>query len=414
MIEQYNAVLKILHSSISDAPLSLPSDTDWESIYEILGRGKVLGITFRCISALPEEQRPAKELLSIWQRHVFSRGFQQMISNHELSNVLSAAKAKGLTPVVFKGIFLANLYPEPNMRFSSDCDIFIIAQDRQEMEQVLTKMNYIKNEEHSKEHVPVYQNLDKQHMLVVELHDCLWEDYTGHQMDLLDSLKLTAPETLIDASCCNIPVTTLGYTEHLIYQIFHVAKHFAFDSLPLRYLIDLTLFINNFCDKLDLSRFWTAMDMLKYTRFCTSLFTICIKHLGMTQKILPAGYSLGEINESLLIDIMTLGNTFGHAIGHYASTEPIDPFFTRKNKIGTSEFSRVKARFFPTADELKEKYDYAQKCRLLLPIAWIHRFVSAGIFVVDNSIRKRSTTAIWENADYRLRLLQELDMLDEK
>lgn len=410
----YSDTLQLIYATMYKSTPVLSDSIDWANIYQFLLRGKLLGVTYRCVSTLPESKQPPKDLLAQWHSYTFHKGLQQMISVSALSHVLSAASQKNLHPVTFKGILLADLYPEPNMRFSSDADIYIPVNERDAMEQLLTELGYQKNEKHSKEHVPVYQNKTPQQKLTIELHDCLWEDYVGKQTELLEALCLTSPDTLLELSACNLPVRTMGHTEHLIYQIFHTAKHFALDSLPLRYLVDLTFFINHYFDEIDKKRFWDAMDQLNYTKFSHSLFLICTTYLGMTMQMLHPRFSSDNINERLLSDIFTAGLELPDNLGHWASTTPIAPYFLRKTKIATTDLQKKMSRIFPSADELNEHFAYAKKHKFLLPIAWIHRFFNGFTYTIRNLKRKRSTAKILGNADYRLSLLQELEMLDEK
>lgn len=410
----FSDTLNLIYAAVNKTEPVLSDTPDWSQIYTFLLQGKLLGVTYQCVAGLSSSAQPQEAILSSWKQHSFSKGFQQLISVSELAHVLKTATDKNLHPIVFKGITLATLYPEPNMRFSSDADIYIAPMERDSMEQLLLELGYSKNEKHSKEHVPVYQNLNTTRKLTIELHDCLWEDYTGKQTEILEELHLVDTDSLINMHACDIPVCTLGHTEHLIYQIFHVAKHFALDSLPLRYLVDLTLFVNNHIDQVNVKRFWDAMEQLNYTKFSNSLFTICSTCFGMKKEMLHPGLPSEQINDHLLTDIFTLGIALPENLGHWSSTTPIVPYFLRKNKIATTKMQRTKSRFFPSASELNDNFSYAKKHKILLPIAWGHRFINGFIYVIRNLKRKRSTSTILNNADYRLSLLQELEMLDEK
>ncbi len=407
-------ILKLAGASITNDVPDITGEIDWDQTYHLLSKGKLTGITYNTVAKLPEDVKPESGFLARWKGQVFSRGMHQLMANGELSRVLSAATEKGLHPIPFKGILLSCLYPEPNMRFSCDADIYIDTSEKAEMETLLVSLGFTPNLEHSIEHVAVYQNFKSGHKLAIELHDCLWEDYVGPQTKVLESLKLTSPDTLIHTTACGISVCTLGHTQHLIYQIFHAAKHFAFDALPMRYLLDLTVFINAHYNHIDFPAFWDAMKKLSYDKFSHSLFQICVSYMGMNEGSLNPAYVSLPLNESLLVDLVDAGRELDPKIGHWASKEAILPYFLRQNKIGTTEFERKKSRYFPSAEELKDKFGYAKKCKLLLPVAWCHRFISAFIYVVRNKIQKRSTTTIFSNADYRLALLQDLGMLEEK
>ena len=338
---------------------------------------------------------------------------KQLASTQELRRILKLANEQNLTPVLFKGIVLAALYPEPSMRFSSDADIFIPSDQRPAMEQLLVSQGYTLIPGASKEHVPVYHINAGNRYLRIELHDCLWEDYTGTQADILESLQLTSPDTLLTLFPLGIPVLTLGHTEHLIYQLFHIAKHFAFEGLRLRFLTDLTLFINTYKREIDFTRFWSAMELLGYSSFCDSLFRICIHYLSMSDDVLPSSKGNPPLNEAFLEDIVLAGKVGDSQVNNWASTDMLASYFMRNNTASSGLKHKLEI-LFPMPSALKDKFSYAKKCPLLLPIAWIHRFFNAFRYSILCKKQNQSASDVLSNAEYRLELMKSVGLIETK
>lgn len=410
----YKQILALVKSSIHSEDYTPDINIPWMDAYHILATGKLTGVVYQNICRLPAPYCPDADVLNVWKDVAFQRGFRQLLSFQELNHVLQEANKKGLHPVIFKGISLAALYPEPNMRFSSDSDILISPAERSAMETLLLELGYSFVESASKQHVPVYKIDQANRCLKIELHDCLWEDYTGLQADLLEQLQLSAPETLLHITACKVPITTLGYEQHLIYQMFHIAKHFAFEGLPLRYLTDLTLYINTYHNEIDSSHFWNVMKKLKYDVFCDAIFKICVYYLGMNSFLLSSEYDKYNLNEALLIDILTAGHEEGTATEAWASTDTLALYLMRNTQVAPTHFSQKMHMFFPGPSELKDKFSYAKKYKILLPIAWIHRFIGAICYSRYCKRRGTSSNDIYNKIDHRLKLMKDLKMVDFK
>lgn len=414
MKQLYEQTLALVKTSIYRESYIPNAAIPWQDAYLILDTGKLTGVVYHNISQLPDSYCPDAHILNPWKELIFQKGFRQLLSIQELCRVLQAAQKKGLHPVIFKGIALATLYPEPNMRFSSDSDILISPAECSAMESLLLDMGYSFVKSASKQHVPVYMINHANRFLKIELHDCLWEDYTGLQADLLEQLQLSAPKTLLHTTACNIPITTLGYEQHLIYQMFHIAKHFAFEGLALRYLVDLTLYINAYHNEIDPSHFWDVMKKLKYDVFCDAIFKICIHYLGMDASLLSAEYKQYDLNEALLMDILTAGKKVGTAAEAWSSTDTLALYLMRNTQATSTHFSQKIHMLFPSPSELKDKFSYAKKYKILLPIAWIHRFISAICYSMYCKKQGTSSSDAYNKINYRLGLMKDLQMVDFK
>lgn len=115
------------------------------------------------------------------------------------------------------------------------------------------------------------------------------------------------------------------------------------------------------------------MDLEIFTR---ALFEACHKLFGLN---VPEGWECDErMNDTIINFILDVFN--GGAYGN----ENYDRI-TANRMIYYSEGSEVKtsgqkirtllALVFPRSDKLDVRFAYAKKYRMLLPLAWIHRFI---------------------------------------
>ena len=263
--------------------------------------------------------------------------------------------------------------------------------------------------EDSKEMVPVYVHPFRNHK--IELHFSLWEDYEGYQMELLDSMQLTREESLIKIKIGNADAWTLSPTNHLIFQMFHIIKHFVVQGIGTRYMLDITCFVNHHLNELDKDMFWSCMEQLHYTDFCIHYFRLCIKYLNLKQDILPNHDCPDDLEkqDKLLSDMMAFSN---REKADYKVITLMSPYLEgRETRSGGSVMRKLRL-IFPKPDVLQDDFAYAKKHHILLPIAWVHKW---GRFV-KNRLTGKSTSAVnkLEEADSRIAIMQEMKLLGDK
>lgn len=330
-----------------------------------------------------------------------------------IRNIVNAAKEKGLLLILFKGCVLADLYPEYIQRISCDTDILVYQEDRNRAEQLLEELGYVRNQEKSNPEVQVYQLEKPKHN--VELHTCLWEDYTGRRLDILKDMKLDARESLLTMEACGIEVTTLGYEEHLIYQIFHIVKHFSLQGVGIKYLTDIALYVDTYGQYIDYSAFWRKMERLGYDKFCYEFFKLCIDWLGMKDDIIHERQEETGIERMLLLeDLFQLGKTYSDKTAGWQILGMMTPYFVGE-KGGSQSASRRRLQvIFPASKDLPDEYHYAKKYPVLLPIAWGHKAIRYLIRYQKNRKTWYSVSEKLDVAQKRIELMDSLGLLEKK
>lgn len=377
-------------------------DVDWGKMYTFCKYNHVGSI---CYHVAEQAADSNEELLETWKNELFGSGMMEILKLQSLQDVLKKAKERGITLVTFKGCVLSDLYPQFTMRISSDSDLYVPESQREEAVKLLLDCGYEQNMEKSKDMVPVFRK--KQH--TIELHYCLWEDYTGGKMNILENCKLTDPASLVQLNVCGIDVLTLGYTEHLIFQMFHIIKHFIVQGVSFRYLMDITLYVNRYIEKLDTKRFWNSMEELGYDRFCEVFFQCCQQYLGMARTI-TVGRQDAEQSEIqvLLAEIIQLEQR--DQKDAYQLLGIMTSYLTGTRKAADKKWKRKLQVLFPDIKSLSDNYMYAKKCPVLLPIAWIHRGI---LFVFKHQKHKENWYNTQEKlsvAEYRIALLEKLHL----
>lgn len=387
------------------------SEQDLEELYEYAMRGKLLPVLYNTI----QKQEHLKE--NIWMKKWKGASMNLLLRQYGIYNalrqLLKAAEERNIKLIVFKGCVLADLYPQYALRATSDTDLYVYPRDKEKAVQLLKDMGYEWDKEHSNPMVPVF--VQKQSGHCVELHYCLWEDYEGRKMDILQELQLDKEESLIQLKVCNgMQVTTLGYEEHLIYQIFHVIKHFVLQGVSIRYVVDITLYVNQYGKNIDWKIFWAKIEKLQYEKFCMGIFGLGIRYLGMEKACMEGKPVLEEtVLAQMLLDFINKGKIMEEKEAGWQILGIMTPYLEGTEGYEESKWKRNMKIMFPRTSALAEDYGYAKNCALLLPVAWIHRGLKFGI---KRLVRRKDWYSMGEKLDivnHRLGLMKELGLVHE-
>ncbi len=406
-------LLRLLHSVLYDEPVpEMGKEVDWDGLITAAGMGEVVTLLYKKLNELTGENRPAEAKLQWLRDYSMTRGMRRLQNYALLAQVLNKAEERKIQVIVFKGPILGNLYPEPMLRASCDIDIYVEPKDLGAMEQLLVEFGFAKNEEHSKDVVPVYLYGT---MMMLEVHCCLYEDYTGKRIELLKKMDLTNSNKLVKMNVCGMDVTTLGYEEHLIFLMFHLIKHISYSGCSLKTIIDIVLYINAYVDKIDKEDFWKKMKQLNYDNFCRTLFSIGCYYFDMTKDIFIDGSYSENVAKTTMLHLYETGilkaSSKGKEEDRRAASIAYQSLQGKEDKK-ISKFRMWKKTFFPSSKDLSFRYMYARKHPSLVWIAWIHRaFNNVSVRFMSKNDEQVNMVNDIKLANRKLSLLKELDLM---
>lgn len=398
-------LFKILELAIHNKTIELPQkEIDWNFIGRIACENSILPIIYTKIAELPESYLPQSEVMLFWKSISFKMGMKQMVSFGEFKKVIEKARENNISLIPFKGAALAQLYPRYFERYSCDFDILAKKNERPYVHKMLVEMGYECDD--YKEMVPVYRIPDK---VKLEIHFSLYEDYEGSQIDLLNKMQLDNPKKYVPIDLKSVQFNTLGYDEHLIYQFFHIIKHFSFEGISLKYLTDIVLYVEHYHDKMDWNNVWERLRELQYDKFAKIIFFVASKYLGLKYVL----FDESEIEKKNVDDFLeeTLqSKKEGHI--KWGTVRMLEPYLFRNATIEMQD--QIKwSMMFPKAENMPERYAYARKYKILLPYAWLERIVRHMYW---KTIKKRSNTAsdTINEATHKLVVLQDMGIVNSK
>lgn len=393
---------------------------DINRLYDYAVRSKLICATFDAIRFVNANDNP---MYRIWQKYAFEFGLKQINRNNATNKILEEARTENAKAVVFKGMVLAQLYRIPELRVSSDTDILTDRDNEAKMVSVLERLGYVKLVDKSKDEVYNYYNEEFSHL--VELHFCLWEDFKGERMEILNSLKL---DTRTEGVMINgIEVTTLSTEAHLVYMMFHLVKHYVLEGANLKFLFDMALFINKYYDEIDWKFFEESMERLSYIEFANSIFYIMVNYMGLREDAM-SHVKLSERKETeaielnttntintieVILDDLLKGGVRGDGSSNFQMLGIMTPYLTGETDNDSANgLKRKLSIIFPSVKRLDAKrFWYAKKIPILLPVAWVHKWLNFIFYKIRHRSGTYSASEKLRAADKRITLLKDSGLL---
>lgn len=295
----------------------------------------------------------------------------------KLEELYGALEAEGLHPLLVKGLTCRLLYPNPDLRPSSDEDLLARDEELEDIHRVFIRMGMELEGDGRPGQAQVVTYGDRESGLRVELHRKLFPEdaqaYGGMNRCFERSF-----DRGIRLEGANGTVWTMGPDDHLLYLVCHSFKHFLHSGFGVRQVCDICLAAAAWGERIDWDGFFAALEPFRADCFARNLFAIGAEYLGFAGRWPgPMAAALtargGTDCENLLEDLLTAGVYGSSSDARIHSSLITLNAVTAKGEqtLGGSVLRTV----FPSARELEGRYPYLKDRPWLLPGAWIQRLV---------------------------------------
>ena len=384
---------------------ALAEGVDWEAVFMLAQEHKIDGLLLDAICMLPTDKQPPDNVMIAWQENAMLTMMRQAMLVDQLHALLAAFDTAQMKAVVLKGIALKPLYPQPDLRTMSDADLLVTDADIEAARAIMEGQQYVQVEEEPG--VYIYMGPEG---LRVELHAHLFDKTAYGFLSRLDEasmfpISLAEREPVYGGEAWVFPPK-----EHAMFMLCHMAKHMITTGFGLRQTADFILFTQANDDVMDWDAFWAQAKLLGLYPFASAILELGVQYLSMPKgKWSKGAQSDPEAAQDLLMDLLDAG-VFGNRTEERVSSAAV-VYRTYDAKDGDS--GRIRRAIFPSAGTLKAPYLYARRHPLLLPIAWVHRWLNYGWSLMTGKKKHSDTTAGLQVADARLKLLDELGLRDD-
>lgn len=127
MVNSDNIFIELLQISVGNRErLScMPSDTEWDEIYETAKKQSLLGVLTEGLDKLPPEQKPYRPLLLRWLKNIDLIEDRNKSINNLCVALVNRFAEDGKKSCILKGQGVGCYYPKPLLRQCGDIDIWL-------------------------------------------------------------------------------------------------------------------------------------------------------------------------------------------------------------------------------------------------------------------------------------------------
>lgn len=356
-----NTLLALVRDSIAgtfspegEAAVKALSHGELEELVELAGLHHLTALVGREIYTL----RPDWPQAGFLRKSTLMTGAESARRASELAELTRALEDEGIPYAVVKGAVLRDLYPDPDLRISTDEDL--LAADLAP-EKVLRERGFRQAEgERGSTHTWTGRSLR------VELHTDLLEgwDFPGVDPGVFSGALADRRRTETAWG----PLFAMDPQTHFLYLVLHFYKHFLTGGIGLRQVCDLVLFAQRRAGELNWPEIWDFLEKARLDVLVWNLLDIGRTRLGV--EVPAPGRTLPPPDsEDLLLDILAAG-AYGSSTVERKRSSRITMAAARSGSAGRASALRA---LFPDRQAMAGRYPYVEKRPWLLPAAWCGR-----------------------------------------
>lgn len=398
----HTSLIDLLNSVMNDSNLvssiNVNDAFDWNSLYQEAYEHQVHTLIYPVIATLPTEHQPDSELMERWRTETLKASSLQLQHIQQISMVLAEFHRHSIPVIALKGLILRSYYPNPELRIMGDADLFIHKDDVRKAEGLLKSIGYHKGKATSKHISYTYQ-----HFPEIELH---WALTDSKCPPASSDFNDTVWDNAVEIFSFGTAVSILSYEDQFIHLILHSINHILSFGFGLRQLCDLTLFTKANAITMDWNLVIEQLNQYHIQKFAFALLIVCNKLFQL--EIPPTFKNQYEIIErhdnatssftsemtsdiskpdsnadrnsanepyiTLLMNEILDAGVYGRKLPERTDMQCLIKYISFDQPIGKStKHNHLFSLLFPSASQLGDRYGYAKRYPILLPIAWVHR-----------------------------------------
>lgn len=369
---------------------TLPEDLDWPRV-EALAREQAVHILMGAALRKNPELPCPQVLRTKMQQEMRQVAISNSAWRSGILHLLQGMKAAGIPALLIKGYAVADCYALPDCRVSGDSDILIRPGDEKRACAFMKARGFEiqprwKKGHHAVCHHPKLGCVE----LHVRLYDEIVEDVWFDRMDESEFVQEPPIEVQTQAGC----YMTLGHTDHLLFLMLHLIKHFIMSGASLGMIVDVAAFFTRHADTVDDRRLWETLEKLRFGVIAQSLLWVAVRYCGFDAAALPGLAATCPETVALIVDDLEVGGCMGR--NDQSAREEGWYEYNRQRLLEHKSMAQyllymlrwkgglMVMALFPSRKQMEVRYPWLARHPLLTPCAWLHRLVFRGGRAVKN------------------------------
>ncbi len=357
MTDEQKYIIKLSRAAIfEEQPELPPENTDWDYIWRKTNEQNIAGLAADAIMRLPASEQPVNA--ELWKEVIMQTIVVMGHRAAAFERMMEVLGEKGISPICLKGVIVKDLYPVPELRTMGDFDILLEKGQRGMAEKLFEENDY--KLRHDTLFTEAYKNMSHGE-LFISLEDDFREQPEYWDSVLKQNVVMSEKGKRV-----------LSPTYDLAYSVVHMAKHLTREGCGIRNILDAALLIRKNADSIDFETVRRVCESQGYEKIFDYTIAVLDEYFDVHIDMETAGLDTG-----LFLEYMLSYGVFGKT-GNTLTKQ-----VARREGDEVSTFRRI---FFPPKKMIWHKYQYLKKAPYLLPLAWVHRFIT-GVFVRKRSVK---------------------------
>lgn len=356
-----------------------------------IGRVFSLAQIHNVLPAVYETACQSSENVSCYKMTVVKLFGNQVIKNAAFRELYNEMQSDGIDAIVLKGPVCSFCYDKPDYRLSSDFDIIVDDSQRETIHDFLLnrgfqqfKGAYLNHE--SGLYIEVDTQLSEGNGIIKEMADKVFDGFRERCV-FVDSYK------------------TLGYTDCLVYLVYHAFKHFVGSGFGVRQLADIGLFIRKFKAQIDFDCVDKMISSMGIKTFYENVIACFNKYLS-DEPVIFCNEEVEYIcTEEFISDLLSAG-VFGKS-----SEDRLHSANLVLNAVNNKK-SGILHSLFPSYTIMKSKFSILSYIPILLPVLWLIRLLGYILKSVGKN-KKVSPSKTVEIANSRIELMKKMNIIEQ-
>lgn len=404
MNKSQEIVINLLSYAIRGKKYELDTNENinWDEIIEEANEHSVKGLIYTAINNTNYTKTMDKHILDDLKKTTFFSGMYQINHIKQVTKVLDELGKGQIQVVALKGLIVREFYPKPEQRTMGDADLIVKEDDLNKAASILENLGYTASDHDYHHHI----RFKHKNHLDIEVH---WVLGNGRFFDSVNSIEDDIWKTCIPVNIGGSSALSLSLEDMALHLITHMVNHIKDAGFGIRQLCDLVVLVEKQGHLIDWSLFNKKVKECNIVKFTSVIFNICNRLFNMEIPSEIYIENIDEENVNIFIDEIFSNGVFGKRYAHkqYANWSACD---LDENKSKKTYLRKVFYIMFGHIDTWGDKYNYAKKNKILIPIAYIHK-VLYGLFGNKFTLKEKfnlifKTTKETKNKDELLKWLE--------
>ena len=357
-------LIDILNASIhkKKVNIQLYNEINWDEMLKLSVEHNVTSLVYYGLKNSNLIENIPSDIINDFKKQTFFSSSFQLKHINNISEVLRLFHKNDIETVVLKGLVVRNFYPNAEFRTMGDADIVV---KKEKLDKAINLLRDLGYEEYERTNVDICFIKGSSR---IELH---WNLINQGRVNGGENFENNIWNELITVKVGDEDALSLNYEDLAVHLFVHLIKHLADKGCGIRHFCDLVVLLESKEDEINWDSFWEKINEYKLEKSTKIVFYICTEYLGMNikYKVDSKEYINEEYLQILLNDIMNHGvfgksneeETFARAAAFNGDENEASPL---------KQYLKV---FFPPVKRFMENYSYAEKYKILIPVAYIHR-----------------------------------------